>query len=447
LDPLREQITYEFVPRSDAVLFVLSARRILAQTEIDFLRDRILKADIQRIFFLVNFADVLSDRDYQRVRDYALNHLAPLVANPRLYMVSARRELRAITASETTATPSGFRELKRDLGRFLAEERGAFKMRRPLARGLRFCEELLRGPLALARNSIGLDLPDLKRRIETLTPQIRQLESERDACLAQLETALTNRRLELEHELRMGLNNVAHTAVNAVHKYGTRQNGPLKRQELARYLEQQIAPVQTAFQSRFAERQANALRDGSETVQQRSRDAFQSLDRSVQEIFAVCEAQPAFSTLDAPEAPQEQVDLAKPVGVAIGIAALGLSVFLPLAVLAGWVGSMLFRGWSDNKARLEALEQIRLEVDQRYRASIPAAVADFEKHWDETAKRMGASLKADFNRRRDEVRFQLTDAVAAHEGSVRSADERRLELDEIARQLEQIRNLLVAQQS
>jgi GTPase SAR1 family protein len=63
LDPLREQITYEFIPRADAVLFILSAKSILMQSEIDFVTDRILKADIQRIFFLVNFTDLLSVAD------------------------------------------------------------------------------------------------------------------------------------------------------------------------------------------------------------------------------------------------------------------------------------------------------------------------------------------------------------------------------------------------
>ena len=39
---------------------LLSAEQILARSELDFIQERILKNDIQKVFFVVNFKDRLN---------------------------------------------------------------------------------------------------------------------------------------------------------------------------------------------------------------------------------------------------------------------------------------------------------------------------------------------------------------------------------------------------
>jgi GTPase SAR1 family protein len=441
MDPMREQITYEFIPRADAVLFVLSGKSILAQTEIDLLK-RIVKADIQRVFFLVNFADLLTDANRQKVYDYASKHLATIVDDPRIYMVSATRELARASGLDTSANVTGFETFKRDLAGFLADERGRIKLSRPLARGLRFCEELVRGPLAVARASIGIQLPELMRRIAAITPQIQQLERERDSCVSQLRIALTNRRLELVQAMRTGLGGIARTAVCAVDEY----TGPLNKQQISSHLEQRIAPVQTAFQSQCAERESRALKDETEIVERRMQVAYQSLDKSIQDVFVSPESFLAISPMETSRAQQEQIVLARVGGIGVGIAAIGLHLFFPLAILAGWVGSLLFTGWFENQARLEALGKIRLEIDQRYRENIPATVIGFEKRWALIVERLCESLESDFNRHRDELQTQLSEIVAEHKRSTRSAEERRSEINTLSCELDEIREQLTAEQ-
>lgn len=59
LDQAREEITLRFIPQADAAIMLLSAEQILARSELDFIQERILKNDIQKVFFVVNFKDRL----------------------------------------------------------------------------------------------------------------------------------------------------------------------------------------------------------------------------------------------------------------------------------------------------------------------------------------------------------------------------------------------------
>jgi predicted GTPase len=58
----RAEITYGYVPRADAVVFLLDAGQILKESERRFLRDRLLGAGRDRIVFAINKADLLSPR-------------------------------------------------------------------------------------------------------------------------------------------------------------------------------------------------------------------------------------------------------------------------------------------------------------------------------------------------------------------------------------------------
>ena len=75
LDQVREEITFRFLPEADAAVFLLSAKQILSRSELDFLRDRILANDIQKIFFVVNFKDQLAPEDGARILAYARTEL------------------------------------------------------------------------------------------------------------------------------------------------------------------------------------------------------------------------------------------------------------------------------------------------------------------------------------------------------------------------------------
>ena len=50
LDQAREEITFKFIPQSDIAILLLSANQILSQSEVNFLKERILENDIKKVF-------------------------------------------------------------------------------------------------------------------------------------------------------------------------------------------------------------------------------------------------------------------------------------------------------------------------------------------------------------------------------------------------------------
>jgi predicted GTPase len=71
----RAEITYGYVPRADAVVFLLDAGQILKESERRFLRDRLLGAGRDRIVFAINKADLLSESERTEVMEYATRQL------------------------------------------------------------------------------------------------------------------------------------------------------------------------------------------------------------------------------------------------------------------------------------------------------------------------------------------------------------------------------------
>jgi small GTP-binding protein len=89
----RAEITYGYVPRADAVLFLLDSGQILTASERQFLEERILRSSRDRLVFVVTKADLLDPHDLEEALSFARKHLAGIVADPVVFPISAKRAL------------------------------------------------------------------------------------------------------------------------------------------------------------------------------------------------------------------------------------------------------------------------------------------------------------------------------------------------------------------
>jgi GTPase SAR1 family protein len=86
-------ITYGYVPRADAAIFLLDATQILSASERRFLEERILRSCRDRLVFVVSKADLLDAAELQEALDFARRHLSGMVSAPAVFPVSAKRAL------------------------------------------------------------------------------------------------------------------------------------------------------------------------------------------------------------------------------------------------------------------------------------------------------------------------------------------------------------------
>lgn len=89
----RIEVTYRFVPRADAVLFVLDSTQLVTLSEVDFLQSTILNDGIERLLFVSNFSDLLEEDARDQVVSRAKNRLAEVLGKEDIpvILVSARQ--------------------------------------------------------------------------------------------------------------------------------------------------------------------------------------------------------------------------------------------------------------------------------------------------------------------------------------------------------------------
>lgn len=167
LNHQRAEITYGYVPRADAVVFLLDAGQILKESERRFLRERLLGAGRDRILFAINKADLLSESERSEVMEYATRQLESLVPGAPVMFLSATRAL----AGDREG--SGLSALLGKLSALLGSDRLRMLVDYAADEGLRVSEMVGRG-LAVRRRALTMSSEELDRRARALEADIEQ---------------------------------------------------------------------------------------------------------------------------------------------------------------------------------------------------------------------------------------------------------------------------------
>jgi ribosome biogenesis GTPase A len=156
----RADITYNYIPKSDAVLFLLDAGQPLKESERIFLQEKLLGQSRNKIIFVVTKRDIWDESEEKEALAYIRNELDKLLKGAPLFAVSAERALAA-------DPKSGMNELVEHLMKFLAEERGRILLDNALGQGVDIGRLLQKGVDA-RRRAVQMTVEDLARRIDVL---------------------------------------------------------------------------------------------------------------------------------------------------------------------------------------------------------------------------------------------------------------------------------------
>jgi small GTP-binding protein len=154
----RAEITYGYVPRADAVLFLLDATQILTASERQFLEERILRSARDRLIFVIAKADLLDAGELEETIQFARKHLAAIVHEPAIFPVSAKRAL----AGDRDG--SGMTALVQHLRATVGQERRKLLLDHALADAGRL-SMFIRQSLGMRRRSLELPVAELEERI------------------------------------------------------------------------------------------------------------------------------------------------------------------------------------------------------------------------------------------------------------------------------------------
>jgi hypothetical protein len=190
----RADITYGYVPRADAALFLLDATQILTDSERRFLQERILRSCRERLVFVVAKADLLDAAELDEACAFARRHLAALVPAPAVFAVSARRALAGDAAA------ARMEPLLAHLHLTLGAERARVLDSNTLTDAGRL-SAFVRDSLGMRRRSLELPPEDLQARVARA--QERLLDGRR--ALDQAASSVTAEAAALKARVRQDL--------------------------------------------------------------------------------------------------------------------------------------------------------------------------------------------------------------------------------------------------
>lgn len=95
LNEHRLDVTYSYIPRSSIILFVLDATTPIRKTEIDYLKDTVVKLKFGEVIFVANFIDRLDEEELEEAVEYMGSRLKKIMGNEpfKLFPLSSKEAL------------------------------------------------------------------------------------------------------------------------------------------------------------------------------------------------------------------------------------------------------------------------------------------------------------------------------------------------------------------
>src|SRR5688572_1625165 len=161
----RAEITYGYIPRSDAVLFVLDAGQPVKESERLFIQQQLIGKSRDKIVFVVAKSDLWSDDERREALAYIEDRLGEVVKSPKIFAVSAQ------SLFDGAPERSGLEPLIEYLTQFLAEERGTILLNNALGEGLR-AAALLTKAIDARRRALTMSAEQLQKRVALLASDL-----------------------------------------------------------------------------------------------------------------------------------------------------------------------------------------------------------------------------------------------------------------------------------
>lgn len=170
-------VAYQYLPKSDAALFLLSVDQPVSKAELDFLKD--VKEYFHRIFFLQNKADYVGSEDLGESISFSKKIIEECMGSDvKIFPLSAKLALEGKLSGEKELLEKSFLpEFEHILNTFLMQEKGKVLL-------LSVTNNLLR-MLSQTRLGLELEMKSLVTPLEELEEKIKIFENKKSEVLVE----------------------------------------------------------------------------------------------------------------------------------------------------------------------------------------------------------------------------------------------------------------------
>lgn len=402
------EITYGYVPKADVVIYVLDATQVLKKSEVTFIRDRLLKANRDRIIFVLGKTDALNDEDVEEVASYARERLAELIGPVELFGFSARE---ALEAQERGEEPSeDFKKFKRYLLKFLRDHKAYILLDSALGGGLRIAG-LLEQNLAIKKQGYLLEKEELEERIAKVKSKLKESRRLISENLEHIDERIGGIAATARHNLETFVEEFEETLPQQIER--------AEAKDIKLYLSAWIQDAFKQWLEEEGERVAENLEDLAEEVIEITNESMREMVATLREELGL----------------QGQLDLdvdtmAYDVSV-FSLGALGLSALLFVNVIVGSILTaaapllaLFFKGRVDEKIKERAREEGLRVIDE--------ASSEIEKELLKVIYDYGDRLKDFVESAGDRLYSQIEETLGQVQREMNSKRDR----EELAREVE-----------
>jgi small GTP-binding protein len=226
-------VAYRYLPKSDAVFFLVSVDQPMSQNELDFLKD--VKEYSSKIFFILNKKDYLNDKELLESVEFIKNVLSEIYQSPKIYPISAKMALLAKKENNPDLLKkSGIEDFLAELNRFLMEEKGNVLLEAVTKHILK--------TLMQTEFEIDLEIKSMKMPLGELEEKLKLFEEKKTEILQKK----SDFEILLEGEIKNLIKNVLEEDINNHKKQLTTA---LQKELEKKYLENKKLPLNELYKT------------------------------------------------------------------------------------------------------------------------------------------------------------------------------------------------------
>lgn len=176
-------VTYEFLPKLDAAIFLFTIDSPVAKNEYEFLKD--VQDHAVKIFFVLNKIDYAEENDVKEALNFTAEVLKEKLGDEKIkiFPISAKIALEAKeTCDEEKLKLSGLPEFISKLDEFITKEKGKALLLSSCNSTLRFLSKL-KFDIDLKMEAIKTPVEELERNINILKKKMEEIEKDKKDML------------------------------------------------------------------------------------------------------------------------------------------------------------------------------------------------------------------------------------------------------------------------
>ncbi len=416
----RADVTYRYIPQSDAVLFLLDGGQLLKDSERAFLQERILAKERDKVIFVVTKADLWSPDERAEAMAYVRQKLEVLVPSPTLFAVSAEQALAGHREQ------SGIAALEAHLRAYLPRERGRIVLDHAIGEGLAVAS-MLRHGVEARRAALKMSRDELDRRIELVSREADVTASTISARRAQIREEVAAIKAWAQRDLEVFVDDVVRELPAVVE----RSSSADLKLHLAAFLE-------AAFRE-WAQAESREISEALEGLAERTVTLVKGdTDASAARLSGALELTP----------PKLEVDtFAWDVGIfavlTVGIGTLFTNVLLGgILTVAAPLLALYLRGRVEAETKRRALElgpEALRSAAAQVAPKLDELISDFARQLDEWVVVTGSALYREMLEVLRAARAERAEGEAAAREAAAGLDARTTELDAATSALSSLR--------